>query len=223
MKHAALHLPEGLTTGGFVFDVATASGSPAGAAPPEWIQLTPRGAVTARDGRPFVFDPEQLAATFTEGGLKIPVDFEHESEFTVTLGARPARAWIEAVEARPGGLFGKVDWLPDAVAALAAKAYRYISPTFYLAADKKTARLIKAAALVSAPALSMPSLASAVDDQRSIALARVSLELGLLSTATAEDAIAAIRQLKAARLAPPDPTAAKVAALLGIDPSSLNH
>lgn len=185
-------LPEGLAAGVAAFEIvmtaAQAGGSPT---PPDWIQLTPRGAVIARDGRPFSFDPEKLAATFTEGGLKIPIDFEHESEFTVTLGAKPARAWIEAVEARPEGLFGKVDWLPDAIAALAAKSYRYISPTFYLAADKTTARLIKAAALVSAPALGMPALASAQPKDSSMHKDLLA-QLGLAETASAVEALAAL-------------------------------
>jgi sulfur carrier protein ThiS len=185
-------LPDGLAAGVAAFEIVlTAAQAGQAATPPEWIQLTPRGAVTARDGRPFVFDPETLAATFAEGGLKIPVDFEHESEFTVTLGAKPARAWIEVVEARPEGLFGKVDWLPDAVAALAAKSYRYISPTFYLADDRKTARLIKAAALVSAPALGMPAVASAQTRDSSM-LKDLLAQLGLAETASATDAIAAI-------------------------------
>ena len=185
-------LPEGLAAGVAAFEIVmTAAQGGGNPTPPQWIQLTPRGAVTARDGRPFSFDPEKLAATFTAGGLKIPIDFEHESEFTVTLGAKPARAWIEAVEARPEGLFGKVDWLPDAIAALAAKSYRYISPTFYLAADKMTARLIKAAALVSAPALGMPALASAQPKDSSMHKDLLA-QLGLAETASAVEALAAL-------------------------------
>lgn len=191
-------LPEGLVVGIAAFEVVLAAAQAGGElAPPEWVQLTPRGDVTARDGRSFRFDPERLAATFAEGGLKLPIDFEHESEFTITLGAKPARAWIVDVEARPEGLFGRVDWLPDAIAALKAKAYRYISPTFYRDEDGITARLVKAAALVSAPALGMPALASATHQNGAKMLKDILIALGLAETASASDAVSAIALLKA--------------------------
>lgn len=191
-------LPEGLIAGIAAFEVVMASAQAGGETqPPEWVQLTPRGDVIARDGRPFRFDPERLAAVFAEGGLKLPIDFEHESEFTITLGAKPARAWIVAVEARPAGLFGRVDWLPDAVEALKAKAYRYISPTFYRDEDGVTASLIKAAALVAAPALGMPALASATPQNGATMLKDILIALGLAETASAGDAVSAIALLKA--------------------------
>ncbi|TCR70515.1 phage protease [Bosea sp. BK604] len=191
-------LPAGLIAGVAAFEVVMAAAQVGGELqPPEWVQLTPRGDVIARDGRPFRFDPERLAAAFSQGGLKLPIDFEHESEFTITLGAKPARAWIVEVEARPQGLFGRVDWLPDAVAALKAKAYRYISPTFYRDDDEVTARLIKAAALVSAPALGMPALASATHHNGATMLKDLLIALGLPETASAGDAVSAIALLKA--------------------------
>lgn len=191
-------LPEGLIAGIAAFEVVMASAQAGGEIqPPEWVQLTPRGDVIARDGRPFRFDPERLATVFAEGGLKLPIDFEHESEFTITLGAKPARSWIVEVEARPAGLFGRVDWLPDAVAALKAKAYRYISPTFYRDEDGVTASLVKAAALVAAPALGMPALASATSQNGATMLKDLLLALGLAETASAADAVSAIALLKA--------------------------
>ncbi|MCT4491798.1 phage protease [Bosea minatitlanensis] len=191
-------LSEGLVAGIAAFEVVMASAQAGGEQqPPEWVQLTPRGAVTARDGRSFRFDPERLAAAFAAEGLQLPIDFEHESEFTFTLGAKPARAWIVAVEARAKGLFGRVEWLPDAVAALKAKAYRYISPTFYFGEDGITARLIKAAALVAAPALGMPALASATPQNGATMLKDILIALGLAETASAADAVSAIALLKA--------------------------
>ena len=191
-------LPAGLETGGLAFEVVMAAGQNGGAAtPPEWIQLTPRGRVTARDGRPFVFDPEKLAAAFRDQGLKLSIDFEHEGEFPSSLGSRPARAWVEDVEVRPEGLFGKVDWLPDAAIALAAKAYRYISPTFWREADGVTARLMKGAALVKSPALGMPAIASATNGQDASMLKDLLAQLGLAETASATDATTAIASLKA--------------------------
>lgn len=182
-----------LETGGVAFEIIMAR-SGAVAAPPEWVQLTPRGAVTARDGRKFIFDPERLAAAFRDAGLKLPVDFEHESEFTVTLGAKPARAWIVEVQPRDAGLFGRVEWLPEAITALANKAYRYISPTFFRDVDGSTARLLKSAALVTSPALEMPAIASASRKGQSMQLpVEITKALGLPGTASVDDAVTAIR------------------------------
>lgn len=191
-------LPAGLTAGGFAFEVVMAAADGGEEfVPPQWVQLTPRGRAFTRDGREFVFDPEHLAAQFAAGGLRLPIDFEHESEFTRSLGAKPARAWIEQVEARPEGLFGRVEWLPDAISALKAKAYRYLSPTFWFEADGITARLMKAAALVASPALGMPSLASASHQRDTTMLKDVLAQLDLPETASATEATAAIAMLKA--------------------------
>ncbi len=195
-------LPAALETAGLVFEIVLAAGENGAVTPPEWIQLTPRGKVTARDTRPMSFDPEKLAAAFTAGGIKLPIDFAHETEFATTLGAKPARGWIVAVEARAEGLFGKVEWLTDAVEALAAKAYRYISPTFWTEADRITARLLKGAALVSSPALGMPQIASpslcttSTGDRPMKALLAA---LGLTENATETEALAKLAS------ATPDP------------------
>lgn len=161
-------------------------------APPDWVQLTPRGKVTARDGRSFNFEPEALAAAWRSEKLRLPVDFAHETDHVALLGAKPARAWIVEVEARPEGLFGKVEWMADAVSALAAKSYRYISPTFWLAADKQTARLMKGAALVVSPALGMPALASANSSSGDRPMKALLAKLGLNENATEEAALAAL-------------------------------
>lgn len=190
-------LPDGLAAGGMVFEVALAMAADGQDLPPEWIQLTQRGSIVARDGRPFVFNPERLVEEFRAGGLKLPIDFNHESEFTETLGARPARAWIVDLEARPEGLFGKVEWGADAISALKAKAYRYISPSIFLEADAVTARLLKGAALVSSPALNMPAIAAASPQQETSMSKAILAALGLAETAPEADAVAAVARLKA--------------------------
>jgi phage I-like protein len=181
---------EQLQIGGFAFEVAMAAAGGDKAAPPDWIQLTPRGRVTARDGRPFNFDPEALAAAWRSEKLRLPVDFAHETDHVALLGAKPARAWIVEVEARSEGLFGRVEWMADAVAALAAKSYRYISPTFWTAADRQTARLMKGAALVVSPALGMPALASASHPPGDRPMKSLLAKLGLTENATEEEALA---------------------------------
>lgn len=193
-------LPAGLTAGGIAFAVEMAAGQDGAARPPEWIQLSPRGQVTARDGRVFSFDPEKLVAAHVAGGIDLPIDFDHETEMAMYSGTKPARGWIVEMQARPEGLFGRVDWLPDAVQALAARQYRYISPTFWREEDGITARLMKSAALVTSPALGMPAVASASNEDHHMTLAELLAKLGLVATATAAEADTAI-----ARLSSPDP------------------
>jgi phage I-like protein len=185
---------------GLVFEVALTGSSDDALQPPEWIQLTPRGSVKTRDGRFFIFDPERLASAFRKDDLKLPIDFEHESSFVPTLGPRPARSWIVEMEARAAGLFGRVEWLPDAIAALRAKSYRYISPTLWLDPDGKTPRLVKAAALCASPALGMPALASSQKlptngDQR---MKTLLAKLGLTENATEAEALAKVEALSSA-------------------------
>lgn len=185
-----------LETGGFAFEVVGANAS-GDRVPPEWVQLTPRGAVEARDGRRFVFDPEALAAEFAAGGVDLPIDFDHETEFSMVNGSRPARGWIVELQARPTGLYGRVSWLPDAVAALKARAYRYISPTFWRGSDGVSARLLKGAALVTSPALGMPAVASAQrTGVKTMSLPQqITAALNLPDDASAEDAVSAIKAL----------------------------
>ncbi|PZU93117.1 MAG: hypothetical protein DI527_07665 [Chelatococcus sp.] len=193
-------LPAGLSAGGIVFAVEMAAAADGSRTPPEWVQLTPRGQVTARDGRLFLFDPEKLVAAHQAGGIDLPLDFDHETEMAMFNGTKPARGWIVELQARPEGLFGRVDWLPDAVQALAARAYRYISPTFWREDDGVTARLMKGAALVTSPALSMPAIASASTKDQSMDLKDLLGLLGLAATATAAEASTAIAALRT-----PDP------------------
>jgi phage I-like protein len=182
-----------LETAGIAFEVVAASGN---GSPPLWVQLTPRGAIEARDGRRFVFDPEKLVAAFKAGGVDLPVDFDHETEFAMVNGHRPARGWIVELAAKPAGLFGRVQWLPDAIVALKARSYRYISPTFWRDTDGVTARLLKGAALVTSPALGMPAVASANSKDRPMHLPpEIAAALGLPDDTSVDDAVKAIQAL----------------------------
>lgn len=94
-KHLALcnSLPAGLD--GVAFAVEMAAGQDGARTAPGWVQLMPRDQVTARDGQVFIFEPEMAVIT----------------------GTKPARGWIVELAARPAGLFGRLDWLDDAVRA----------------------------------------------------------------------------------------------------------
>lgn len=209
-------LPVGLTAGGVVFEVVCAAAADGARTPPEWVQLAPRGQVTARDGRLFSFDPEKLAAAFVAGGVDLPIDFDHATDFAMFGRETPARGWITALEARPTGLWGRAEWLPAAIEALSSRSYRYISPTFWREEDGVTARLMKGAALVTSPALGMPAVASASHEDQSMDLKDVLGLLGLTATATAAEAATAIAALKTVdpeKFVPKEQHEATVAAL----------
>jgi len=126
---------------------------------PEWIVIFPQlGKIKARDGRGFNVDGEKLLAAFREDGIDLPVDEMHQTDTAMPSGGT-ARAvgWVNDLRIRDGALEGKVDWTDAGKALLAARAYRYTSPSFYEASMR-----LRAVALVSAPALgNQPALAAA--------------------------------------------------------------
>lgn len=211
VRHTAPHfcsaLPAGLSVGAVVaLDASAADG---------WVQIAPRGAVTARDGRRFIFDPEALAAAFEADGTRPPFDIGHNTEIPSASPA-PAIGWIEEMQARADGLYARVDWLDAGKAALAGRGYRYVSPCFWRASDGVTARLIKSAALVTSPALSgLPALAAATSDGDLPTMDKAILAaLGLPETATAAEALGAVTTLKdPAKFVPIEQHAATAAAL----------
>jgi phage I-like protein len=101
----------------------------------EWIMLMPIGAgglVATVDGRgPYrVADPAKLAsASLAAHDGRIPIDENHATDLAAPQGRpAPARGWATAAEARPGGIFGKIEWSAPGAALMSEKAYRYISP-----------------------------------------------------------------------------------------------
>ncbi|EAU40166.1 hypothetical protein FP2506_11437 [Fulvimarina pelagi HTCC2506] len=195
-------VPAAVSAGDVLVQLAAQVGGPASPAP-DWIKIAPRGRVTDRNGATHVFDPEALAARFAADDTKIPLDFDHS---TVLLGAKGQRSdavgWIEEMEARADGLYGRVDWLDTGKAALAARTHRYISPSF----PRDTAGnagWIHSVALVTAPALSkMPALAHAdlslkPDTEHTMShYAALAATLGLGSDATETAVLAAVQKLK---------------------------
>lgn len=126
-----------------------------GAAVPEWIQLLPAGRFTGRDGRgPWICDPAAVVTGTRAylGDLDIPVDYDHQLEYTTKNGQpAPAAAWITALEARADGVWGKVLWTAKGRAHVAAREYRYVSPVFYFTGG--VVQAIESVALTNVPNL----------------------------------------------------------------------
>ncbi|MCO5083075.1 MAG: phage protease [Rhizobiaceae bacterium] len=151
---------EPVATGVAVFDVMTLDAAANPEVGPAWIMLAPRGRFTARDGRSFEVNPEQLVERFAAEKVDVPIDIDHATVKKAIFGdAAPAIGWIKELAAKPDGLHGRVEWLAAGLATLAARSHRYVSPS--LKADENgVVSWLHSAALVAAPALSMPAVAS---------------------------------------------------------------
>ncbi|GEO82278.1 phage protease [Pararhodospirillum oryzae] len=102
-------------------------------APPEWVHLIPMGRVRGVDGRgPYVLRDTAHAARVIAAsgtGVDLPIDYDHDA--ILPNGRRPiAAGWIKALDARPDGIWGRVEWTTAAAAHLSAREYRYLSPVF---------------------------------------------------------------------------------------------
>jgi len=148
--------------------------------------ITPDGYFRADDGRPRSMEGVEvddwlmnaeiaaaLIARLESSGKPILYDYEHNSLW----GDSRAAGWIvKLVYVAGRGLFGRVEWTPDAAEEIAKKVYRYSSPLFYF--DPKTGAVTE---LLSVALTNNPALGDlgAVDLVRRAALA--ALPLGALA------------------------------------------
>lgn len=135
---------------------------PPGGAVPEWVHLLPAGHIVARDGREFDLpDPAALILAFQDGGIDLPVDYEHQNDKPEAKlkGPVPAAGWIKELAHNESGLWGRVEWTPTAREMIARKEYRFLSPSFFHNKAGQIMRL-SGAGLVHSPALHLKALAS---------------------------------------------------------------
>jgi phage I-like protein len=127
----------------------------------QWVHLVPAGTTAGRDGRgPYTLDAPAVVAAFAQHGADLPVDYEHQSlGAAAKSGPVPAAGWINAVQPRPDGLWGRVAWTAQAAQLLKDKAYRYLSAVFDHLPDGRVVKL-RGAGLVHAPNLVLQAAAS---------------------------------------------------------------
>ena len=170
-------------------------------AAPEWIKIAPKGAVTARDGREFVIDPAVLVERFNSDAIMVPIDVDHATIKKAAAGdSAPAVGWIEELQAREDGLWGRVSWLKEGLRIVAEKTHRYISPAFNTTKGTGFAEWLHSASLVAAPALSMPAVASAETTTQGVKPMldpKIAQALGVDLNASADDVAAKIASLNA--------------------------
>ncbi|HYE32536.1 MAG TPA: phage protease [Methylomirabilota bacterium] len=172
------------------------------------VQVVDREAVQAMVNR-FAEDSKQ------PGFVGLLVDYEHFSYDTSKKSE--AAGWLTALENREDGLYGKIDWTPDARAELTSGKYRFISPT-WLASDVKYLgnRKVRPVRLDRAGVTNTPRLAGLAplsnrsggqselhqgeaweqDNNSMQKLALMAAALGLAATATEEAVLAGVTELK---------------------------
>jgi len=171
-----------------------------GEAPPEWIQLLPAPGEKFRsvDGRgPWYYDSaEELIAASTASGERIFIDVNHATTRSAPKGGdAPAVGWIEELQGRPDGIWGRVTWNSKGAELMADRAYHGISPVMsFNKATGKVARIFHAS-LTNTPALggAIASLSEETDDMNMAAIAKA---LGLAEDAGEDAILAAISKLK---------------------------
>jgi phage I-like protein len=159
-----------------------------------WVMLMPSGEFApsnpADKRGPWRLD--EPAAVIANSALPALLDFDHRSLAPAAHQDTAAAGWIVALEARPTGLFGRVEWTPRGTAALAGREYRHISPTFFAAAGGAV-RQLQGAALTNLPALTdLPALASTTVEDNQVDKEALKAALGLPPTATQADIDAAL-------------------------------
>lgn len=125
----------------------------------EWVHLVPAGTFSGSDGRgPFrLADAPAVIAASLAGG-KIPFDENHSTDLAAPRGApSPARGWIVAMQSRPDGIWGRVEWTGEGRALLGQRAYRGVSPVFESDKSGTVLRVLRAA-LTNVP--NLPQLAT---------------------------------------------------------------
>jgi len=184
--------------------------------PPEWVHLIPSGTFTGVDGRgPYMLSSAAaVIAASMPTGRKLPIDINHAIDIVSDQGKpTPAQAWIVALEARDDGLWGRVEWTPEGIWAMASKAYGFLSPVFAHTKEApfQVLKLLRAA-LTNNPNLTLTALHNREDKAMLEHLRKL---LGLPETADEAAVMAAATALHTAQTAHAA-TMARVAEAAGV-------
>lgn len=158
---------------------------------PEWVRLMPAGTFRAKDGRgPWMLADAAgvIARSMANGPLVL--DENHATDTAAKTGqSAPARGWIEELQARPDGIWGRVAWTPSGQQMLADRAYRGLSPTFIADKAGRVVTIMRAA-LTNDPAL--PELLQLHNQGPSMDLTQLREALGLSADADEAAILAAV-------------------------------
>jgi phage I-like protein len=173
--------------------------------PGQWLMLMPAGSFSGRDGRgPWSINGademrQVIAATeLRAGSAELVVDYDHQTQFSAVPGVgglAPAAGWIKQFDARPDGLYGRVEWTDKAVQSIRAGEYRYISPVYHHDKSGKVLRLLSAG-LTNVPNLDLAAVAaSAQPNQQEPDMIKIAAALGLPEDADENAILTAINSV----------------------------
>ncbi|MBQ9206869.1 MAG: hypothetical protein IJ158_09170 [Treponema sp.] len=172
---------------------------------PSRIQILPAGAeICGVDGRHWKnSDPAALCAKMNASSRVTVkngcvIDENHSTDLAAPKGGQaPALGWFKnfTVEA-DGSTWADVEWNSRGEQAVANREYRYISPVFTRDKDGNILEILRAA-LTNNPNLDNPALNSSQETAEEKNMDKeLCAALGIPETATVQDALAAIAQLK---------------------------
>jgi len=171
-----------------------------------WVLLIPGGTFSGRDGRgPYhagdVVSLEKIAANTRayHGATEILIDYEHQSINSQKNGQpAPAAGWIKEVQARPDGLYGRVEWTDKAAHSIKSREYRYLSPVYFYSKAGQVLAL-QHAGLTNIPNLHMAEVAAhsffSAKTSNEVSMKHILAALGLAEGASETDALTAINSL----------------------------
>lgn len=164
-----------------------------GAGEEHWVHLLPGSEIRTEDGRgPWrVKSMNALIAASLKPGERLILDENHSTDLAAPHGLpAPAAGWIEELQARADGLWGRVKWTP--AGAETRKGYRGISPALLIDKANNVLRVLRAS-LVNMP--NLKGLAQLQARQTEIDmdfLAKLAAKLGLADGASEDAVIAAL-------------------------------
>jgi len=167
---------------------------------PDWVQLFPAssGAIATTDGRNYRLEQiDQVIARSAAEDRELAIDFDHAIDLAAKSGGRaPAAGWIQELQARPDGVWARVQWTDLGQRALAGREYRFLSPVFTYDKSGRITRVLRAG-LTNDPAFQMKALAhSTPEDTVEEFLKQLAAALGLQADQVNEEtALAAVTAL----------------------------
>ncbi|EID4796710.1 hypothetical protein LB248_001164 [Campylobacter lari] len=110
------------------------------------IKISPIGTTRGIDGRVFKIDGEKLIKNIQKNGLDIPLNLNHQGG--------EAYGWFDkdSLELRNDGVYANLELTPNGKKLVEEKAFRYLSPEYYVDNDKNVIAL-DAMGLVNQPNL----------------------------------------------------------------------
>jgi phage I-like protein len=173
-----------------------------GAGEEHWVHLLPGTELRTEDGRgPWhVKSMNALIAASLPKGQRLILDENHSNDHAAPLGLpSPAAGWIEELQARADGLWGRVTWTP--AGAEVRKGYRGISPALLIDKAGNVLRVLRAS-LVNFPNLKgLAQLQAQQTEHDMNFLAKLAAKLGLADGASEDAVIAALDAQAAATTA----------------------